>query len=55
MVSFDDEESTAIIPGRLVEWKYECRPTEGDVVNVMWSDGKQYSATFIYSGVLNSI
>ena len=50
VVTFDSEDSTAIVPSKKVLWTSNMPPKEGEVVNVIWNNKKQYSATFIMTG-----
>ena len=49
MVWFGDEAQYAVVPlGRIVETK---SIKDGDTVKVIWNNKKQYTATFILSGM----
>ena len=50
VVTFDTEDSTAIVPSKKVLWTSNMPPKKGEVVNVIWNNKRQYSATFIMTG-----
>lgn len=51
LVTFEDEDTTAVVPGRKIECDRRIELKEGDVVNVTWSDGNQYTGTVVTFGM----
>ena len=50
MVSFHDEDSIAVVPSKKIMYVNDIQPKEGDVVNVLWDDKRQYAGTFLMAG-----
>ena len=50
LVSFHDEDSIAAVPSKKVMCMNDVLPKEGDVVNVLWDDKRQYAASFLMTG-----
>ena len=53
LVSFHEEDSMAVVPFKKIMHVSEVQLKEGDVVNVLWNDKRQYPATFLMKGILN--
>ena len=51
LVSFHDgKDSVAVVPSKKIMCKNDALPKEGDVVNVLWDDKRQYPATVVMTG-----
>ena len=50
LVCFHEEDRRGIVPLRNIVFISDSQPKEGDVVDVMWHDKRQYTATFLMAG-----
>ena len=50
LVSFHDEDSIAVVPSKKIMFTNDM---QGNVVNVLWDDKRQYAATLLMTGNIN--
>ena len=50
LVSFHDEDSVVVAPFKKIMHVTDVQIKEGDVVNVLWNDKRQYPATLLLKG-----